>query len=191
MDILTPDLVLYAYRNGYFPMAEEDGEIYWHCPDPRAVIPLDSVRISHSLAKIIAKNIFEVRINTAFDHVIRGCSERRETWISDTIIETYTTLHTMGYAHSVETWYEGELVGGLYGVTLGSAFFGESMFSRVSNASKVAYIHLTRHLCKRGFTLLDSQYINPHMERLGAVLVSRTTYFMELKKALRLERQFG
>jgi leucyl/phenylalanyl-tRNA---protein transferase len=191
MDILTPELVLYAYRNGYFPMAEEDGSVYWHCPDPRAIIPLEGVKVSRSLAKIVTKNVFDVRFNTAFGAVIRACSERDETWISQDIIEIYTQLHDTGYAHSVEAWLDGQLVGGLYGIAIGSAFFGESMFSTVSNASKVAYVHCTNRLRERGFTLLDSQYINPHMESLGAVLIAKSQYYTLLRKALRHERSFA
>lgn len=191
MEIITPELVLYAYRHGYFPMAEEDGSVYWHCPDPRAIIPLDAVKVSHSLKKIIAKNVFDLRVNTAFESVIRACSERDETWISEDIIAVYTQLHRMGYAHSVEAWLDGKLVGGLYGIAIGSAFFGESMFSNVSNASKVAYVHFTKRLQERGFTLLDSQYINPHMESLGAVLISKSRYYTLLKKALRQDCLFS
>jgi leucyl/phenylalanyl-tRNA--protein transferase len=193
--LLTPELIITAYKQGYFPMSEPDGELYWHCPDPRAVIPLDHVIISRSLRKTLAKELFTIRINTDFRGVIMGCAERDETWISDDIIETYCQLHEIGYAHSVEAWHHhptlgSRLVGGLYGVTLGGAFFGESMFSRMTDASKVAFIGLTERLRERGFTLLDSQYINPHMQSLGAIEIPRSVFLYHLGIALRLPCKF-
>jgi leucyl/phenylalanyl-tRNA--protein transferase len=193
--LLTPEVIITAYKQGYFPMSEPDGELYWHCPDPRAVIPLDQVLISRSLRKTLAKGIYEVRINTDFHGVICGCAERKETWISDEIIETYCQLHELGYAHSVEAWFNdarfgSRLVGGLYGVTLGGTFFGESMFSRMTDASKVAFVGLTERLRERGFTLLDSQYINPHMESLGAIEIPRSVFLYHLWLALRLPCRF-
>ncbi len=185
MNILTPELVLVAYQQGYFPMAEPDGELYWHCPDPRAIVPLDAVQVSRSLRKTIAKEIYDIRFDTAFAHVIRCCGNREETWISDDIVDVYSRLHFQGYAHSVECWHEERLVGGLYGVSIGGAFFGESMFSTMTDSSKVAFVALTERLKQRGFTLLDSQYINPHMERLGAVEIPRSLFMVELEHALR------
>jgi leucyl/phenylalanyl-tRNA---protein transferase len=201
---LTPELVLTAYQQGYFPMAEPDGAMYWHCPDPRAVIPLDGVKVSRSLRKTLAKGEFRTRINTDFAGVIQQCAARRETWISDEIIEVYTELHTLGYAHSVEAWFAASdgaaeagyeagyerLVGGLYGVTIGGAFFGESMFSLMPDASKVAFVRLTEHLRLRNFSLLDSQYINAHMESLGAVEIRREAFLYHLKIATRQRRSF-
>jgi leucyl/phenylalanyl-tRNA---protein transferase len=179
-----------AYQQGYFPMAEPDGEMYWHCPDPRAIIPLDGVKISRSLNKTLAKNLYEVRMNTAFDEVITRCALRTETWISDEIIDAYLRLHRLGFAHSVESWYNGRMVGGLYGVSLGGAFFGESMFSTMNDASKVAFVRLTEHLRTRGFILLDSQYLNPHIASLGGVEISRHAYLSMLERALRLSCSF-
>jgi leucyl/phenylalanyl-tRNA---protein transferase len=190
MNILTPELLVVAYQQGYFPMAEPDGEMYWHCPDPRAIIPLDGVKISRSLNKTLAKNLYEVRMNTAFDEVITRCALRTETWISDEIIDAYLRLHRLGFAHSVESWYNGRMVGGLYGVSLGGAFFGESMFSTMNDASKVAFVRLTEHLRTRGFILLDSQYLNPHIASLGGVEISRHAYLSMLERALRLSCSF-
>jgi leucyl/phenylalanyl-tRNA--protein transferase len=189
--VLTPELVLVAYQQGYFPMAEDNGELYWHCPDPRAIVPLDGVKISRSLRKTLQQHVFTTRINTNFDYVIAQCANRLETWISDDIIDIYSRLHQMGYAHSVESWHGGEMVGGLYGVAIGGAFFGESMFSMMDNASKVAFVALTERLRERKFMLLDSQYINPHMQSLGAVDVPRAMFLSMLERALQLRRSFA
>lgn len=190
MNVLTPDLLIMAYQQGYFPMAEADGEIYWHSPDPRAIIPLNGVKISASLQKTVRKAPFDIRFNTSFYDVIVGCSERYETWISEEVIDAYTRLHQMGLAHSVEAWDGAELVGGLYGVALGGAFFGESMFARKRDASKLAFVALVEHLRKRQFILLDSQYINPHIASLGGIEISRAEYFHRLETALRLPTSF-
>ena len=178
-------MLILAYQRGYFPMAETDGEIYWHSPDPRAIIPLDGVTVSHSLRKTLRKNPFTIRFDTSFYDVIVACSERDETWISEEVIDSYTHLHQMGIAHSVEAWQESELVGGLYGVALGGAFFGESMFARVNDASKVAFVALVEHLRAQGFLLLDSQYLNPHIASLGGIEIPRDEYYRRLKTALR------
>ncbi|MCS6809288.1 MAG: leucyl/phenylalanyl-tRNA--protein transferase [Bacteroidota bacterium] len=190
MSILTPDLLILAYQQGYFPMAEPDGEMYWHSPDPRAIIPLDGVRISRSLRKTLAKNIYDIRINTAFHDVITGCADREETWISAEIIDVYTELHERGFAHSVEAWHQGALVGGLYGVAIGGAFFGESMFSRMPDSSKVAFVHLVEHLRSRRFILLDSQYLNPHIQRLGGIEIPRSEYMRRLGIAINIPCSF-
>lgn len=189
-DILTPEVLILAYSNAYFPMAEADGELFWYSPDPRAIIPLESVKISRSLRQTIKKDIFEIRINSAFEEVIRSCAEREETWISEEIIEAYCDLHEVGGAHSVESWHNGELVGGLYGVALGGAFFGESMFSRMTDASKVAYAFLIERLQERRFILLDTQFINSHVERLGAIEIPLNEYKQRLSAALKLRRDF-
>lgn len=188
---LRADIVLAGYQHSYFPMAEADGDIYWHSPDPRAVIPLDGIKISRSLRKTLEKSLFDIRINTAFPEVIRSCCERQDTWISDEIIRVYTELHERGYAHSVETWLDGNLVGGLYGVALGGAFFGESMFSRVSDASKVAFVALTQRLREAGFFLLDTQYINHFTLQLGAVEIPRSLYLEQLQFAMALQCCFA
>jgi leucyl/phenylalanyl-tRNA---protein transferase len=190
MNVLTPEVLIMAYQQGYFPMAEADGEMYWHSPDPRAIIPLDSVTISHSLRKTLRKNPFTIRFDTSFYDVIVACSERYETWISEEVIDSYTHLHQLGIAHSVEAWQEDSLVGGLYGVALGGAFFGESMFARVTNASKVAFVALVEHLRARRFVLLDSQYLNPHIASLGGIEISRREYFRRLQTALQQPTSF-
>jgi leucyl/phenylalanyl-tRNA--protein transferase len=185
MNVLTPDVLIMAYQQGYFPMAETDGEIYWHSPDPRAIIPLDGVKISHSLRKLLRKNPYTIRFDSSFYDVIVACSERRETWISEEVIDSYTRLHQMGFAHSVEAWEGETLVGGLYGVALGGAFFGESMFSRKDNASKLAFVALVERLNTQKFVLLDSQYLNPYIESLGGIEIPRGEYLRRLEVALR------
>ncbi len=188
---LTPDLLVRAYCAGFFPMADSRrGRIRWYSPDPRAVIPLESFHVPRSLRRTIRRGLFDVRVNTAFRAVIRACAERPETWISDEIVRAYEALHALGLAHSVETWQGERLVGGLYGVALGGAFFGESMFSRVTDASKVALVALVERLRARGFTLLDTQFLTPHLARFGAVEIPRGEYLRRLAAALRLECRF-
>jgi leucyl/phenylalanyl-tRNA--protein transferase len=189
---LTVDLLIRAYCAGVFPMADgRDGPLGWYAPDPRAVMPLETFHVPRSLRRTIAHGVFELRISTAFTAVMRACAEREETWISEEIVFAYSELHRLGLAHSVETWQEGELVGGLYGVALGGAFFGESMFSRVTDASKVALVALVERLRERDFTLLDVQYLTPHLARFGAVEIPRREYERRLASALRLERRFA
>lgn len=190
MNILTPELLVMAYQQGYFPMAEPDGEMYWHSPDPRAIIPLDGVRITKSLRKTVAKGIYETRIDTAFQEVVINCAEREETWISDEIIDAYTHLHELGFAHSVEAWHEDRLVGGLYGVSMGGAFFGESMFAQMTDSSKVAFVRLVEHLRQQRFILLDSQYLNAHIASFGGIEISRNEYLSRLAVATRLPCSF-
>ena len=188
---LTPDLIVAAYCQGIFPMAdEEDGEIGWYSPDPRAIFPLDAFHVPRSLAKTIRRGVFEIRVNTAFEEVIRGCADREETWISEEIVRAYVALHRAGLAHSVEAWQEGALAGGLYGVALGGAFMGESMFTRVRDASKVALVALVERLRARGFVLLDSQMPTEHLARFGQIVIPRAEYLRRLAAALRLERSF-
>jgi len=188
---LDADFVLMAYCHGYFPMADpRTGHISWYSPDPRAVIPLNDFKISRSLKQAVRKKVFDTRINTAFERVIRSCAEREETWISGEIISVYTQLHQRGFAHSVETWQGGKLVGGLYGVAVGGAFFGESMFSRITNASKVALVHLVGRLKQRTFRLLDTQFMNEHVRQFGAYEIPRATYLDLLAKALSVETSF-
>jgi leucyl/phenylalanyl-tRNA---protein transferase len=191
IQILQPEILLGAYASGMFPMSPSDSqEISWYSPDPRAIIPLDAFNISRSLKQTLKKNVFQLRLNTSFEQVMRKCAERDETWISETIIKSYVRLHELGFAHSVESWHEGKLAGGLYGVALGSAFFGESMFSRVKDASKVALVNLVERLKEKKFELLDSQYITPHLARFGAVEIPRTEYLKLLNKAIGNERRF-
>ncbi len=182
---LEAGVILAAYRQGYFPMADpRTGEISWFCPDPRAIIPLDAFNTPRSLRRILRSGSFEVRIDTAFSDVIRACSNRDETWISGEIIRAYIALHKLGHAHSVETWQGRELVGGLYGVSIGGAFFGESMFSHVSEASKIALVHLVERMRSRGFRLLDTQIMNEHVRQFGAIDIPRLHYLKLLAQAV-------
>ena len=175
--MISADLLLHAYRNAVFPMASPDGEIAWFSPDPRGIIPLDEgFRVPHGLRRTLKKGAFEIRVDTAFETVMRACAVREETWINEEIIASYTALHRLGHAHSVEAWQDGQLAGGLYGVTLGGAFFGESMFHEVTDASKVALHALVMRLRARGFELLDTQWLTPHLETFGAREISRSDY---------------
>ena len=188
---IRPEWLLQAYRSGIFPMADsKDGEIHWYMPDRRAIFPLGAIKISRSLRRTLTKNIFDVRTDTAFEEVMRGCAHRDETWISEAIIQSYGILHRLQHAHSVESWHEGRLVGGLYGVSLGGAFFGESMFSTMNDASKVAFVFLARHLRERGFCLLDAQFMTPHLQRLGAIEILKEEYMARLNDALRQNCSF-
>lgn len=183
---IEPDFLLMAYCSGYFPMAEpKSGEIRWYSPDPRAVFDLKDFHIPRSLSLTIKKKQFEVEINREFEAVMRWCAEREETWISEELVQSYVELYRLGFAHSVECWREEELVGGLYGVSIAGAFFGESMFSIERNASKVALVHLVERLNDRGFELLDTQFLTPHLARFGAKEIRRKEYLERLKKALK------
>ncbi len=186
---LTAETLVYAYASGVFPMAEETGEILWYSPDPRAIIPIDTYKPAKSLKPFINQKRFEIRINTCFEQVMRNCALPRpgeeETWISEELVQAYTNLHKMGLAHSVEAWQEGKLVGGLYGVALGGAFFGESMFSLVSNSSKVAFHYLVQILREQNYSLLDSQFMNDNVLRYGAIDIPRSEYKKRLAKALK------
>ncbi len=186
---LTAETLVYAYASGVFPMAEETGEILWYSPDPRAIIPIDTYKPAKSLKPFINQERFEIRINTCFEQVMRNCALPRpgeeETWISEELVQAYTNLHKMGLAHSVEAWQEGKLVGGLYGVALGGAFFGESMFSLVSNSSKVAFHYLVQILREQNYSLLDSQFMNDNVLRYGAIDIPRSEYKKRLAKALK------
>jgi leucyl/phenylalanyl-tRNA--protein transferase len=190
-EFFLPEIVLNAYKEGYFPMADgRHGEIYWHSPDPRAVFPLDSIKIPKNMQKKLRRGDFRFTVNGHFDYVIEQCADRSETWINDDIIETYTEMNRMGNCHSVEAHMNGEIVGGLYGVQIGGAFFGESMFNDVSDASKAAFYYLVERLKALGFILLDSQYINPFTEKLGAIEIPRDLYLIILKKAIILPCKF-
>ena len=186
MPPLDPALVVRAYRQGLFPMAVEDGSIGWFSPDPRGIIPLDAFHIPSRLARVIRRARFEVAIDRSFEDVMRACAEREDegTWISEEIVQCYVALHRLGLAHSVETWRDGRLVGGLYGVHIGGAFFGESMFHRETDASKVALVSLVDRLRRRNFSLLDVQWVNPHLKQFGAVEISRAEYLGRLKQAV-------
>ncbi|MBI3579037.1 MAG: leucyl/phenylalanyl-tRNA--protein transferase [Ignavibacteriales bacterium] len=189
--IIEPQFLLMAYCNGYFPMADsKSGEIGWYSPDPRTIFELDEFKIPRSLRLTIKKNPFEIRLNTGFEEVMRKCGEREETWISEEIIQSYVELFRLGYAHSIETWKENKLVGGLYGVSIGGAFFGESMFSRERDASKVALVYLVERMKARGFELLDTQFITQHLARFGAREIPREEYLERLKKAIEIPTSF-
>ena len=189
----TPTGVEFAYRRGIFPMFNHwTGEIEWYRPDPRTIMPLDAFHISRSLAKTLRQGVFEVRVNTDFEGVMRGCGDREEgTWISEEFIELYGELHRMGKAHCVETWRDGRLVGGTYGLALGGAFMAESMFHYETDASKVALAALVSRLQERDFALLDVQYLTSHLASFGAVEIPHRDYYDRLKRALRLERTFA
>ena len=191
--ILTPDLLLQAYRVGVFPMSEgrNDPEVFWVDPRMRGIFPLDSFRISRSLARTIRRGHLTVTIDSAFDDVVRGCADRDETWINDTIFDLYRALFRRGDAHSVEVWQDGALVGGVYGVVIGAAFFGESMFSRATDASKLALAYLVDILRTGGFTLFDTQFITPHLASLGALEIPRADYRKQLALATAVPARFA
>lgn len=176
--------LLSLYRSGWFPMAMEDGSIRCFSPDPRGILPLDTFRIPHGSRKILQDPGWELRLDTDFESVIRDCAARDETWIDEVIVQSYLALHREGLAHSVETWRDGRLVGGLYGLAMGAAFFGESMFSREPGASKVALVHLVDLLRRGKFLLLDIQWTTPHLEKFGAEALPRKEYLIRLREAL-------
>ena len=187
---LTPGQLLDAYAQGLFPMAErrDDPALYWVSPEQRGIIPLETFHIPRRLARTLRGNPFDVRADTAFAEVMRSCAApapgRQESWINGEILRLYGALHARGHAHSVECWQDGELVGGLYGVSLGAAFFGESMFSRRTDASKVALVHLVALLRQGGFVLLDTQFLTSHLARFGAIEIPRVRYLLLLQDAL-------
>jgi leucyl/phenylalanyl-tRNA--protein transferase len=189
--MIDPEFLLKAYCSGYFPMADDkSGEIGWYSPDPRAIFELDGLRVPRSLSLTMKKKPFELLLDRQFEEVMRECAARKETWISEEIIQSYVELHRLGFAHSVECWKGQKLVGGLYGVAVRGAFFGESMFSRVRDASKIALVYLVDHLNARGFDLLDTQFVTPHLARFGAKEIAREEYLRRLKKALKKECSF-
>lgn len=189
-------LLVSAYSSGWFPMAVERDEIRWYSPDPRGVIPLERFHVPARLARVIRAAKFSIEVNRNFEGVMRGCAQadRKDddpgTWISEEIIDSYIELHRLGLAHSVETWQEDQLVGGLYGVALGGAFFGESMFHHATDASKVALAALVDRLRARGFTLLDIQWVTPHLEQFGAIEISRKKYLQLLARAVAIDATF-
>lgn len=188
---LDPSLLLRAYAMGIFPMADEQGRINWYAPDPRAIIEHVDFRRSRSLRATIRKGLYEVRVDTAFEAVMRACGDRPETWLNEEFVRAYTALHRAGFAHSVEAWRDGALVGGLYGVALGGLFCGESMFSRATDASKVCLAALVDRLAARGYVLHDVQFMTPHLASLGATLIPRADYEQRLERAIRLRLTFA
>jgi len=195
--MIPSSLLVSAYSSGWFPMAVDGGEVRWYSPDPRGVIPLERFHLPSRLARLLRGGRFRVEINRRFEEVMRACAEteRKEedagTWISDEILASYIELHRLGLAHSVETWLDDRLAGGLYGVALGGAFFGESMFHHVTDASKVALAALVERLRTRGFRLLDVQWVTPHLEQFGAIEIPRDIYLKQLERALAVKADFG
>ena len=188
--LLTPEILLRAYSEGVFPMAErrDDPELFWVSPERRGIIPLDAFHVPKRLARTVRSDRFAVTSDACFAEVMRQCAApapgREQSWINDEILRLYTALHEAGHAHSLETWRGGELVGGLYGVSLGAAFFGESMFSRETDASKVALVHLVARLIEGGYVLLDTQFITDHLARFGTVEIPRAAYLARLREAI-------
>lgn len=192
MDELAPDILLAAYSEGIFPMADDDQELFWLSPDPRAVLPLNGFHASKNLQKKYRNGRYEMAIDRDFERVIDLCGDRTGgTWISDEIRKAYVRLHKLGFAHSVETWHEGRLIGGLYGVSLQGAFFGESMFFRETDGSKLALLHLVRRMITRGMTLLDVQFSTEHLKQFGVVEIPRSDYIKQLKIALSISAGFA
>ena len=194
--MIPSELLVSAYSSGWFPMAVDDGEIRWYSPDPRGIIPLGAFHVPSRLARVIRGGGFRIEIDRDFASVIRACAradrsaEDSGTWIDDEILTSYIALHEQGLAHSVEAWRRDTLVGGLYGVALGGAFFGESMFHRVTDASKVALAALVERMRARGFTLLDVQWVTPHLEQFGAIEIPRGDYLQLLHDALQVDAGF-
>jgi leucyl/phenylalanyl-tRNA--protein transferase len=188
--MIDPEVLLQGYRLGVFPMAMEDDEIGWFSPDPRAILPLKEFHVPHTLERVARAKTFDIRFDVSFVEVMRQCANRDETWINAEIIESYTRLHQIGHAHSVEAWRDGKLAGGLYGVSIGGAFFGESMFHHVRDASKVALLALVERLRERKFVLLDTQWTTPHLRQFGAVEIPRKKYLHLLTIAVNLPRTF-
>ncbi|MFT6458663.1 leucyl/phenylalanyl-tRNA--protein transferase [Pseudophaeobacter arcticus] len=189
---LTPELLLHAYSIGVFPMAEhrEDDEVFWVDPKRRGIFPIDGFHISRSLAKTIRQGAYEISVNRAFGDLVAACADREETWINDEIYARYQDLHALGHAHSLEVWDQDRLVGGVYGVSLGAGFFGESMFSRQRDTSKIALAYLIDRLRQAGFQLCDTQFLTPHLASLGAIEISRAAYKARLQQALEKEADF-
>ncbi len=184
---LDPVVLINAYAQGIFPMADHDGKLHWYAPDPRAILEHDHLHVSRSLRATLRKGIYTLRMDSAFEAVMRCCADRAETWINEEFIKSYTQLHRVGFAHSVEAWQDGRLVGGLYGIALGGAFMGESMFSYATDASKVSLVTLVGHLKARGYVLHDTQFVTPHLATLGVTEISRSSYERRLRAALKLK----
>jgi leucyl/phenylalanyl-tRNA--protein transferase len=194
--VIPSELLLAAYASGWFPMADDQGVISWYSPDPRGILPIETFHVPARLRRVVRRGDVQVAINVEFEAVMRACAEaEREpeetgTWISEEIIESYCALHEQGYAHSVEVRQDGALVGGLYGVALGGAFFGESMFHHVTDASKVALVALIERLHSHGFVLLDTQWVTAHLQQFGAIEIPRPEYLQRLDDSLKLDVSF-
>lgn len=194
LDKLTPELLIRAYARGIFPMGDSrnpEAPVRWYSPDPRCIVDIDNFHITKRLARTYRQGKFTLKVNSAWEKVMRLCAEREDTWITDEIIEIYSQLNQVGLAHSVEAYYEGELAGGLYGVSLGGAFMGESMFHTVRDASKIALVFLVEHMKERGFSLLDCQFMTEHLGGFGAINISQKEYLARLELALSQDCHFG
>src|SRR3954464_8729057 len=189
--MIAPEILLEGYRIGVFPMAMEDGRMEGFSPNPRGILPLKEFHVPHTLERVARRKEFETGIDVSCTEVMRECARRPGSSINQEIIESYTRLHELGHAHSIEAWKEGKLAGGLYGVAIGGAFFGESMFHRVRDASKIALLGLVEHLRKQKFVLLDTQWVTPHLLQFGAVEIPRAQYLKLLKRAVDLPRRFA
>jgi len=192
--VIPPSLLIEGYKRGLFPMGMPDGSVQWFSPDPRGVIPLETFHMPRRLARAMRTVPHEIRIDSAFGDVVQACADRPDgdgTWINQEIFDSYAALHDLGVAHSVEVWQEGALAGGLYGVAVGCAFFGESMFHRATDASKLALAALVERMRARGFMLLDIQWVTPHLEQFGAIEIPRKEYLKRLAKAVEGECQFA
>ena len=195
--MIPSELLVSAYASGWFPMAVDGGDIRWFSPDPRGIIPLDGFHVSRRLARVVRSGTFRIEIDSDFEAVIRACADADRdpddpgTWISEEIVESYCELHRRGFAHSVETWRQERLVGGLYGVALRGAFFGESMFHRETDASKVALVGLVTRLRERGYRLLDTQWVTSHLVQFGAIEIPRSEYLKRLDEAMGRECGFA
>ena len=195
--MIPTELLLAAYASGWFPMADEEGVISWYSPDPRGIMPIDTFHVPSRLQRVVRRGALQVEIDIAFEEVMRACAEAERdpgdtgTWISEEIIESYCALHAQGFAHSVEVRQDGRLVGGLYGVALGGAFFGESMFHRATDASKVALVTLVERLRSHGFLLLDTQWVTAHLQQFGAIEIPRAQYLRLLEESLKLDTSFS
>ena len=195
--MIPSDLLLAAYSSGWFPMAGDGGELSWYSPDPRGIIPLDRFHASSRLLRVVRRGTYRIAVDTVFEAVIRACAESDRgpedagTWISEEIIQSYCALHRLGHAHSVEAWADDRLVGGLYGVALGGVFFGESMFHRATDASKVALVALIERLRTRGFGLLDTQWVTEHLRQFGAIEIPRAEYLRLLETNLQSDASFA
>ncbi len=190
--MIPPETLIAGYCQGYFPMADPwSGEVSWFTADPRGVLNLDEFHVPQRLRRVVRQGTFAVTVNAAFEKVIRACGQRADSWISEDIVQSYLELHRRGYAHSVEAWKDDQLAGGLYGVSIGGAFFGESMFHRVNNASKVALVFLVERLKERGYLLLDAQMVTPHMQQFGAKYISQREYLRRLGRALQQSCSFA
>lgn len=190
MPLIDPQLLLSAYCQGYFPMGVNEGELRWFLPEWRGILPVAEFHIPQRFQRYFKNHPFEVRWNTAFSEVIEGCADRQDTWITDDILGSYQNLHELGYAHSAEVWREGRLVGGVYGVAIGAAFFGESMFSRETQASKVALVSLQQRLQERGYLMHDTQWTTPHLAMFGGYEIPCDDYLKLLYRAIRKRASF-